>query len=354
MKRHSRPPSGGVFRYRWWVRVRVRVRVCVCVGGGGSGKQTGGENTSSFESTGEPASSPCGRKGDEDDREAREREDLRLVEEDRLTEQSQPGWRLRNVCGWVERLDRPRRDIYDVLRGANLIGEKSGEKQPRRRKEAPLLAERERETRSDASTLRDFGFCSRNACFSFSNEPIQFGFNGLSQVLPWPPKSWWVLKRSLELPPRLGYVPAPDRWTGPGPGPVRGPRPGCPPGPGLLWTGTACGCWSFAGTADPCCRPGSRLGTRSGWEGDVSNLGAVDWAPFSVWTRAWDLTSVGASGQHVPLAHGPFELRSRPVDQSTGLSGLRLGPPAVAELGANHQETFWRRLRGNQPTGSLG
>lgn len=32
-----------------------------------------GENTSNFESTGEPASSPCGRRGDEDDREVRER-----------------------------------------------------------------------------------------------------------------------------------------------------------------------------------------------------------------------------------------------------------------------------------------
>lgn len=32
-----------------------------------------GENTSNFESTGEPASSPCGRKGGEDDREVRER-----------------------------------------------------------------------------------------------------------------------------------------------------------------------------------------------------------------------------------------------------------------------------------------
>lgn len=32
-----------------------------------------GENTSNFESTGEPASSPCRRREDEDDREVRER-----------------------------------------------------------------------------------------------------------------------------------------------------------------------------------------------------------------------------------------------------------------------------------------
>lgn len=70
-------------------------------------------------------------------------------------------------------------------------------------------------------------------------------------------------------------------------------------------------------------------------------------------TRARAFTSVGAPGQHVPLAHGPFKLRGRSIDQSAGLSGLGLGPPAVAELGADHQETFGRGLRGNQPTGSF-
>lgn len=58
----------------------------------------------------------------------------------------------------------------------------------------------------------------------------------------------------------------------------------------------------------------------------------------------WVLTSISASGQHVPLANGPLKLWSRPVNQSTGLSGLGLGPPAVAELGANHQEALGRRL----------
>ncbi|TNN87719.1 hypothetical protein EYF80_002066 [Liparis tanakae] len=41
----------------------------------------------------------------------------------------------------------------------------------------------------------------------------------------------------------------------------------------------------------------------------------------------------------------------RPVNQSTGLSGLGLGSPAVAELGANHQKALGRRLWGNQPAG---
>lgn len=68
---------------------------------------------------------------------------------------------------------------------------------------------------------------------------------------------------------------------------------------------------------------------------------------------AWSLTSISAPGQHVPLAHGPFELRCRSVDQSAGLSSLGLGPPAVAELGANYQETFRRWLRGNQPIGRI-
>ena len=63
------------------------------------------------------------------------------------------------------------------------------------------------------------------------------------------------------------------------------------------------------------------------------------------------LTSINASGQHVPLANRPIELWGRPVNQSAGLSGLGLGPPAVAELGANHQETLGRWLWGNQPAG---
>lgn len=66
---------------------------------------------------------------------------------------------------------------------------------------------------------------------------------------------------------------------------------------------------------------------------------------------AWVLTSINASGQKVPLANGPFELWGRPVNQSTGLSGLGLGPAAVAELGADHQEALGRGLWGNQPTG---
>lgn len=65
------------------------------------------------------------------------------------------------------------------------------------------------------------------------------------------------------------------------------------------------------------------------------------------------LTSINASGQHVSLANGAVELWGGPVNQSAGLSGLGLGPPAVAELGANHQEALGRRLRGNQPTGSF-
>lgn len=57
-----------------------------------------GENTSNFESTGEPASSPCERKGAEDE-ERSEREELTLAKSVRFTDQSQPGWRLRNACG---------------------------------------------------------------------------------------------------------------------------------------------------------------------------------------------------------------------------------------------------------------
>lgn len=63
------------------------------------------------------------------------------------------------------------------------------------------------------------------------------------------------------------------------------------------------------------------------------------------------LTSINASGQHVPLANGSLELWGGPVNQSAGLSGLGLGPPAVAELGANHKEALRRRLWGNQPAG---
>lgn len=64
---------------------------------------------------------------------------------------------------------------------------------------------------------------------------------------------------------------------------------------------------------------------------------------------AWVLTSINASGQHVPLANGPIELWGRPVNQSAGLSGLGLGPPAVAELGSNHQEALGRRFWRYQP-----
>lgn len=62
-----------------------------------------------------------------------------------------------------------------------------------------------------------------------------------------------------------------------------------------------------------------------------------------------NLTSINASSQHVPLADRPFKLRGRPVNQGAGLSGLSLGPPTVAELGANHQEALGRRLWRDQP-----
>lgn len=61
------------------------------------------------------------------------------------------------------------------------------------------------------------------------------------------------------------------------------------------------------------------------------------------------LTSINAARQHVPLANRPIELWGRPVNQSTGLSGLSLGSSTVAELGANHQETLGRWLWRNQP-----
>lgn len=67
--------------------------------------------------------------------------------------------------------------------------------------------------------------------------------------------------------------------------------------------------------------------------------------------RVWVLTSVNASRQQVPLANRTIELWSGPVNQSASLSGLGLGPPAVAELGANHQEALGRWLWGNQPAG---
>lgn len=65
----------------------------------------------------------------------------------------------------------------------------------------------------------------------------------------------------------------------------------------------------------------------------------------------WLLTSINAPGQQVPLANRPVKVWGRPVNQSTGLSGLGLGSPAVAELGANHQKALGRRLWGNQPAG---
>lgn len=74
-------------------------------------------------------------------------------------------------------------DIYDMLRGADLIWDKSGEKQQRRRKEAKLFAERERERRPDGSKQRDFSdFAPEIYAFHFSNDPIQFDFNGLALV----------------------------------------------------------------------------------------------------------------------------------------------------------------------------
>ena len=63
------------------------------------------------------------------------------------------------------------------------------------------------------------------------------------------------------------------------------------------------------------------------------------------------LTSIKASRQHVPLANGPIKLWGWPVNQSAGLSGLGLGSPTVAELGANDQEALGRRLWRNQPAG---
>lgn len=72
-------------------------------------------------------------------------------------------------------------DIYDMLRGVDLIWDKSGEKQQRRRKEAKLFAERE--TRPDGSKQRDFSdFAPEIYAFNFSNDPIQFDFNGLALV----------------------------------------------------------------------------------------------------------------------------------------------------------------------------
>lgn len=64
-----------------------------------------------------------------------------------------------------------------------------------------------------------------------------------------------------------------------------------------------------------------------------------------------ELTSIDAARQHVPLANRPIELWGRPVNQSTGLSGLGLGSSTVAELGANHQEALGRRFWRNQPAG---
>lgn len=69
--------------------------------------------------------------------------------------------------------------------------------------------------------------------------------------------------------------------------------------------------------------------------------------------RVWARTSIYTSRQQVPLANGPIKLWCRPVNQSTGLSGLGLGPPTVAELGANHKETLGRGLWGDQPVERL-
>lgn len=80
---------------------------------------------------------------------------------------------------------RLKQDIYDVLRRADLIWDKSGEKQPRRRKEArKLLAERGR--RTNDSKLRDFFLIllQKVTLFIFSNDPIQFDVHGLAPVCP--------------------------------------------------------------------------------------------------------------------------------------------------------------------------
>ena len=63
------------------------------------------------------------------------------------------------------------------------------------------------------------------------------------------------------------------------------------------------------------------------------------------------LTSVHTARQQVPLADRALELGGGTIDQHAGLATLGLGPPTVAELGANHQEAFGRGLRGHQPMG---
>lgn len=66
-----------------------------------------------------------------------------------------------------------------------------------------------------------------------------------SHLVPSAPKSWrpstcWHPEYVSEPDPGPPDVPAPDRWTGPGPGhgsgTVHGPSPGYPLGLGLLWT----------------------------------------------------------------------------------------------------------------------
>lgn len=70
-----------------------------------------------------------------------------------------------------------------------------------------------------------------------------------------------------------------------------------------------------------------------------------------MWCIRETLTSIYAVGQQVPPANWSFKLRSWPVNQSTGLASLGLGPPTVAELRANYKKTFRRRLRRDQPVG---
>lgn len=74
-----------------------------------------------------------------------------------------------------------RQDIYDMLRRADLIWDKSGVKQPRRRKEAKLLAERETDRQTGGLTVQNREFSDSAPeiyAFHFSNDPIQFDFKG--------------------------------------------------------------------------------------------------------------------------------------------------------------------------------
>lgn len=67
-----------------------------------------------------------------------ERKELTLVKSVRFAEPSQPGWRLKKRLMLSAEV-RLWQDSYEMLRGADLIWDKTGEKQQRGRKEAKLL-----------------------------------------------------------------------------------------------------------------------------------------------------------------------------------------------------------------------